>query len=247
MREELNSLKEKDTWTLVPRPQNVKVVKNRWVLAKKEDGRYKARLVAKGFTQQYGVDYFETYSPVLRSSSVRLLLSFAHAHRMHVHHLDVKNAYINSPLNETIFMEQPYMFEDYDRRQVVCRLNKSLYGLKQAAKCWNLKLIELLSSIGLHQLETEPCIVVNHDQTLIVGFYVDDMLILSKNIDLIKEFKTKFSKLAQTTDKGEMSHFVGLQVRRDEHSIRLCQTKYIESLLEQQELCNSNNLSITIR
>ena len=94
---------------------------------------------------------------------------------MLVHHVDVKNAYLISPLNETIYMEQPYMFEQ--GKNMVCQLGKTIYGLKQAAKCWHDTLLETLKSLGLSQLKTEPCIVTNEDRSLIVGFYVDDLII----------------------------------------------------------------------
>ena len=190
MDEEIKSLEEKGTYYLIKRPPKTKVVKNRWILTKKEDGRYKARLVAKGFTQKFGVDYQETFSPVIRCTSIRLLLSHANASGMLIHHVDVKNAYLNSPLQETIYMEQPYLFERGNDR--VCLLEKSIYGLKQAAKCWHDHLVEILSTLGLQKLKTEPCIATNKDRNLIVGFYVDDLIILSHNIEIIETFKSNF-------------------------------------------------------
>ena len=239
MKKEIESLNEKKTWYLVKHPPKAKVVKNRWVLTRKEDGTFKARLVAKGFTQKFGIDYLETFSPVIRSSSVRLLLSHAHASKMHIHHVDVKSAYLNSPIDETIYMEQPYMFDDGGDR--VCLLEKSIYGLKQAAKCWHDKLIEVLSSLGLSQLKTEPCIATSRDFGLIVGFYVDDLIILSHDLEAIRTFKSKVGEIVKITDKGEISTFVGLEIRRTNDSLRISQPKYTQSLLErhQMELSNS--------
>ena len=234
------SKREKETWNLINRPPKTKVVKNRWVLTRKEDGRFKARLVAKGFTQKFGIDYQETFSPVIRSTSVRLLLTHAHAMKMHVHHVDVKNAYLNSPIQETVYMEQPYLFEVGGDK--VCLLKKSIYGLKQAAKCWHDKLVEILASLGLKRLDIEPCIATNTDQSLIVGFYVDDLIILSNDINAIITFKLAFGKIVKITDKGEIQTFVELEIKRNSQTLCISQTRYIESLLERHQMQNCNSV-----
>ena len=237
MQEELNTLKRMDTWDLVDRPRDAKVVKNRWVLTRKvNDGqtRYKARLVAKGFTQRYGIDYHDTFSPVIGMTSIRLLLSYATVHNWHIHHVDVKNAYINSPLQEEIYMQQPYMFET-NHDKLVCKLKKSLYGLKQAAKCWNKRLLDILGQLELKKLKCEACIVINQKRNFIVGIYVDDLLIISSDISAIRNFKEKLKGNVQIIDKEKVTKFVGLEVEHMNNQLSISQREYIEFLVKEHE------------
>ncbi|KAI3780486.1 hypothetical protein L2E82_10467 [Cichorium intybus] len=139
MHEEMTALRQNDTWILVPRPPNTNVVGSKWVFRTKynSDGtidRYKARLVAQGFTQLPGVDYSHTFSPVVKASTVRIVLSLAVINQWRLHQLDVKNAFLHGHLTETVYMEQPPGFSDSHFPQHVCRLKKALYGLKQAPR-----------------------------------------------------------------------------------------------------------------
>ena len=142
-----------ETWTLVPRPQNTNVVGNRWVfkVKHKADGsidRFKARLVAQGFTQTQGVDYGEVFSPVARLAAIRSLLALANAHNWEIHQMDVNTAFLNGKLDYEVYMEQPEGFVDPDKPDYVCKLSKSLYGLKQSARCWNSTLDTYLKANG---------------------------------------------------------------------------------------------------
>lgn len=137
--EELKSLSENNTWSLVPRPLNKNVVDNKWVFSIKYDEfgrpqRYKARLVARGFSQEYLVDFNETFAPVARIASFRFIICLANQFNLFVHHMDVKTAFLNGKLDEEIFMEVPKGVDC--NKNYVCKLNKALYGLKQAARCW---------------------------------------------------------------------------------------------------------------
>jgi hypothetical protein len=157
MEDEFRSLTNNNTWTLVQRPSNHKVVKNKWVLKvkRKPDGsvdRYKARLVAKGFTQTHGIDYHDTFSPVVKINSFKAVLAVAGQEGLQLDHLNAKTAFLQGDLGEEIYMEQPKMFEQgeerAERHDLVCRLNKPIYGLKQSSRCWNKKLHAVLTGQG---------------------------------------------------------------------------------------------------
>ena len=157
MEDELKSLQENGTWTLVDLPDGRTTVKNRWVYLTKRDTkgdiiRYKARLVAKGFTQTAGLDYEGTFAPVARLDSLRLLLAIAAVFDWEVHHVDIKTAYLNGHLNEEIYMDQPRGFEIQGEEKKVCRLLKAIYGLKQAGRQWHEHLQRSLTDYGYKKL-----------------------------------------------------------------------------------------------
>ncbi len=159
-RAEFNSLMENRTWILVPRPKNRKTVKCRWVYTVKHDGRKKARLVAKGFTQVFGQDYHETFSPVARFESVRYLLAHAALEDWEVHTMDVTTAFLNGDLEEEIYMEQPPGWEVPGKEDWVCLLKKAIYGLKQASRQWNIKFHKTLLDLGFDRTYSDSGIYV---------------------------------------------------------------------------------------
>ncbi|GKE98841.1 retrovirus-related pol polyprotein from transposon RE1 [Tanacetum coccineum] len=139
MNEEFQALQQNQTWVLVPRPGFANIIGSKWVYRIKYnlDGtikRYKARLVAQGCSQILGLDYCHTFSPVVKASTVRIVISLAVLHKWKLHQLDVKNAFLNGHLNETVFMEQPPGFLNHQYPNHVCKLSKALYGLKQAPR-----------------------------------------------------------------------------------------------------------------
>lgn len=184
--EEFKSLEKNNTWTLVQRPHNRSVIGCRWVfnIRKDKEGplRYKARLVGKGFNQQYPVDYDETFAPVARLPSFRLLMSIANHYNLSVHHIDVKTAFLNGILEEEIYMETPEGME-YNA-DLVCKLNRSLYGLKQSARCWFIELDKVLKQAGFVESKADRCsiyILVGssiQDHVYLV-LYVDDIVIIT--------------------------------------------------------------------
>lgn len=142
LEEEYNSLIKNETWELVPPPEGCNIVGSKWVMKVKRDAngnvdRHKARLVAQGYSQTHGVDYEEVFSPVAKYSSIRTLLALANKHNLEIHQRDVKTAFLNSYIEHDIYMSQPDGFIDPDHPEYVCKLRKSLYGLKQSARCWN--------------------------------------------------------------------------------------------------------------
>ncbi|RWS07775.1 retrovirus-related pol polyprotein from transposon tnt 1-94-like protein, partial [Leptotrombidium deliense] len=158
MNEEMDSLRKNKTWKLVEQPKGVNVINNRWVFKVKEntDGsvqRYKARLVAKGYTQKRGVDYNETFAPVVKMNSVRAILAIAANEDFEIVQFDVKTAFLYGELNEDLFMKQPEGFDDGSDK--VCRLQKSLYGLKQAPRQWNAKFKSFAEKFGLRRSDAD--------------------------------------------------------------------------------------------
>jgi len=179
MENEIQSLRENQTWELMDLPLNKKAIPSKWVYKTKNnpDGtieRYKARLVIKGYAQKKGVDYDQTFSPVVRNTTIRTLLSVAASERMHLLQFDVSTAFLYGDLQEEIYMEQPEGFHDGTSK--VCKLNRSLYGLKQAPRCWNTRLGNFLRKLGFKQSEADPCLFIleRNKKKLFLALYVDD-------------------------------------------------------------------------
>jgi hypothetical protein len=166
MDEEIQSLKQNQTWTLVESPKNQQVIDNRWVykIKRNEDGsvqKYKARLVARGFRQVAGIDYNETFSPVTKFDSIRMILCVAASEKLILKQFDVKTAFLYGNIDEILYMQQPDGYQDGTKR--VCKLNRSLYGLKQASRCWNQRFTSVLSRLGLHPTNADACVFTNGD------------------------------------------------------------------------------------
>lgn len=163
MENELQSLQENNVWDLVKLPKDREVVGSKWVFRVKTnpDGsvdRYKARLVAQGYSQRPGLDYDETFSPVVRSESVRMMIALAAKMNLQLHQMDVTTAFLNGELSEEVYMKQPEGFEQEGKEGHVCKLNRSIYGLKQSPRCWNVALDKHLQSMGLAQSAADPCL-----------------------------------------------------------------------------------------
>jgi hypothetical protein len=200
---EMDSIMSNDTWEVVERPYGCKPVGCKWVLKKKlrSDGtidKYKARLVAKGYTQKEGEDFFDTYSPVSRLTTIRVLLSLAASHGLLVHQMGIKTAILNGELEEEIYMDQPEGFVGKGQEGMVCKLVKSLYGLKQASKQWHDKFDRTLTSVGFVTNKADKCVYYRYGggEGVILCLYVDDILIFGTSLELIKEVKRlSFSKV----------------------------------------------------
>ena len=209
----------------------------------KDDGtidKYKARLVVKGFRQKEGLDYFDTYSPVTRITSIRLLIALAAVYDLQIHQMDVKTAFLNGELEEEIYMEQPEGFIVPGQENKVCRLVKSLYGLKQAPKQWHAKFDKVMLSNGFKINECDKCVYIkntpNHE--VIVCLYVDDMLIISKNIIDINATKRMLSKSFDMKDLGVADFILGIKIYRTPQGLELSQSHYIDKVLNKFKYLN---------
>lgn len=188
MKAEMNSLAWNDVWDLVELPPGRKIVGSKWVFKKKVE-RFKARLVAQGFTQKYGDDYDDTLCPVVRLESLRTVLALAVKHDLKLHQVDVTTAFLNGTLEEEDFIKQPEGFVAPGNENLVCRLKKSIYGLKQSPRCWNLALDSKLTESRFSQSPHDPCIYYKNERgnMLIVGVHVDDIILAGKQESNIQQ------------------------------------------------------------
>ena len=213
MKSEIRSLNENDTRTLEHLPECCKALPCKWVYKVKQylDGsveRYKAGLVIKGCSQRQGIDYGETFSSVVRSSSIRAVLSFAASQKMVLAQFDVSTAFLYGELEEEIYMHQPEGFDDGSGR--VCRLKRSLYGLKQAPRCWNKRFGNFLRQLGFQQNKADPCIFMRvRGNEIIIALYVDDGQMVATSEAEIKQLVADLESEFKVTAK-EASYFLGL-------------------------------------
>lgn len=235
---EYESLVKNKTWTVCDLPKERRAITNKWVfkLKRKADGqidKYKARLVARGFTQRLGFDYSETYAPVAKLVTLKILLAVANQKDMHIHQMDVKSAFLNGELKEEIYMELP---EGFKQGNKVCKLNKALYGLKQASRAWNEKFNDFMMRIKFEKCVSDQCLYVKkqNDKLIYVLLYVDDILIFCEDIGIINTVKKLFSKEFEMVDMDKASSFLGMHIDQniEKGTITLSQSKYLEKVLE---------------
>ncbi|KAK1652972.1 hypothetical protein QYE76_070777 [Lolium multiflorum] len=243
MEAEFLALQHNKTWRLVPPVQGVNIIDSKWVfkIKQKSDGsieRYKARLVAKGFKQRYGLDYEDTFSPVVKPTTIRMLLSMALAHGWHLRQLDIQNAFLHGVLEEEVYMRQPPGFADKDQPNYLCRLDKALYGLKQAPRAWHARLSSVLTALGFtpSKADTSLFVLRRPDITLFLLVYVDDIIVISSRgtaIDrLIHQLRDSFA----LKDLGPLHYFLGLEVQQSAGTLLLTQRKYASELLRRAGL-----------
>ena len=242
---ELASMRKHNVWTvqsgMPPKPP----VSSKWVFRIKynEDGsiaKYKARLCARGFSQKADIDYSETFSPVIRHTSLRILLSIAAEDDLELHQADVETAFLLPTLDEEVFMQLP-------DGQVV-RLNKSIYGLKQAPRVWNEKINNILQSFGLQETPQDPCLYSGKikGKKTYLGLYVDDLVISSKDMNVIKYIKSSLSDLFTITDLGPLKYCLGYEIERDRGSnyLKMHQSAYISRILNRANMNDCKSSSV---
>ena len=190
MNDEMSSLLKQKTWLLIDPPEERKSIKNKWVFKCKADGRLKSRLVARGYTQIAGIDYDETWSPVGRKSSLKIFLIHSLQNSWSMKQMDVDTAFLNSDLQEDLYMEQPTGFHDGTNR--VCKLLKSVYGLKQSSREWYNTLKKFIESQNLCRSRIDPCIYFSPG--LAVFVYVDDLIISGKSSESVEQLSDQFKQ-----------------------------------------------------
>uniref|UniRef100_A0A6N2M754 Retrovirus-related Pol polyprotein from transposon TNT 1-94 n=1 Tax=Salix viminalis TaxID=40686 RepID=A0A6N2M754_SALVM len=239
--EEISSLNVNKVWDLVELPDGFKTVGCKWIFTTKRDSkgnleRYKARLVAKGFTQKDGIDYTETFSPVSKKDSLRIVLALVAHYDLELHQMDVKTAFLNGELEEEIYMDQPEGFVATGTENLVCRLRKSIYGLKQASRQWYIKFNDTILSYGFVEIIVDRCIYmkVSGSKFAILVLYVDDILIAANDMGMLNDVKKYLSSNFEMKDMGEASYVIGIEIFRDRSQglLSLSQKGYIDKVLK---------------
>lgn len=247
MNVEMNALKKNSVWELVERPKGKNIVKSKWVFKIKTDSsgeldKFRARVVAKGFSQKYGIDYEETFAPVVRHSTLRLLFAIAVNEDMDIEHVDISTAFLNGHLSEEIFMEQPPGFEIGNK---VCKLQKCIYGLKQASRSWNQRLHTELIKLEFKQNIKDPCVYFKRDidgNLIIIAVYVDDFYVFSKSKCEKEKLYTALEENFDVKFLGELKNCLGMRVCRNraEGTLTIDQTNYVKKLLIKFGMENCN-------
>ena len=251
MKDELKSIEDNETWELTTLPAGARPIGLKWVFKLKKDAagntiRHKARLVAKGYVQRRGIDFDEVFAPVARLETVRLLIAVAAQEGWEIHHLDVKSAFLNGELEEEVYVVQTPGFEQKESEEKVFKLRKALYGLRQAPRAWNIKLDRSLISLGFVRSPLEHAVYVRSSggARLLVGVYVDDLVVTGSNIDEVKKFKKQMLDLFSMSDLGLLSYYLGIEVKQSEEGIKLSQTSYASKILEKTGMLQSNTCQV---
>ena len=249
--DEIQSLLENGTFELVQLPPGRKAVGSKWVfkVKRKADGsveRYKGRLVAQGFSQRPGFDYTETFAPTPQWAAIRATLALAALEDLYLESVDISSAFLNGKLEEEVYMRQPEGFVEKDKTWV-WRLIKSIYGLKQAGRCWHKKLNEELESMGFKRVVCSHSIWIfkRGDSRIIIPVFIDDMTIAAKSAADVQSVKDDLKKCFKLRDLGPTSWLLGVEITRNraERSLSLSQRQYIISLLERFNLSDCNPVS----
>ncbi|GJV96650.1 putative RNA-directed DNA polymerase [Tanacetum coccineum] len=241
MQDEMKSLYENNTFELTKLPKGKRALKNKWVYKLKTEEyiprpRYKATLVVKGFSQKKGIDFDEIFSLVVKMGSIQVVLGLAASLILEVEQMDVKTAFLHGDLDKEIYMEQPEGFQVKGKEDYVCRLQKSLYGLKQAPRQWYKKFESVIGKQGFRKTFSDHCVFFQRfgdDDFIILLLYVDDMLIVGKNIGRIAQLKQDLSKSFAMKDLGPAKQIFGIRIFRDrgDKKLHISQEQYIEKVL----------------
>lgn len=234
MDDEYESLISRGTWEETELPEGRKANGSRWVYKLKVNSegqisRYKARLVAQGCGQVNGVDYNQTYAPVIAFAVLRLLLGLAFIFNWHVRHIDIKCAYLYGGLNEEIYMRLPLGYPTQQTK--IVRLLKPIYGLKQSGRNWNEELDRYLTDVGYKRLRSCNCVYVGKDNS-IIAVYVDDVVIFSKNGRTIDDIIANMKAEYELRDLGDLTYLLGVKIERTKNGFFLSQRGYIKTILK---------------
>lgn len=264
MSQEIKSIIKNGTWLLTDRPKDKKIIGSRFVLTNKynPDGtltKRKARLVAQGYNQQPGIDFRQSFAPVARLGSIRLLTALAAKCNMQIRQFDIETAYLNGDLEEEVFLETPKDFkkllsiileeeeEDSNLKKEceemlkelgsgdkVCLLKKALYGLRQAGRSWYKKLDSTLRKIGAEPCKSDPCVykIENGNDLTFIIIFVDDILIISKDPQIIDKLEESLAKSFKIKNLGDVNYFLGMEFQRTDRKLHICQKGYINDILK---------------
>jgi len=253
MDKEIKSIQDLNTWELVPRPANSKVIGSRWIFKIKRhaDGtieRYKARFCAKGYTQKFGVDYNETFAPVVKYSSIRTLLAIAAEKDLEIYQFDINTAFLYGIIDTDIFMEQPDGYSDKHKPDYVCKLKKSLYGTKQAARQWNQRIHSHMVKFKFIQTQADHCVYIQKQehQVIIIILYVDDLIVMATNKKLIDQVRDQLKSEFDIKELGELKYCLGIEVVRNRKlkTIQINQASMIQRVAERFQVQECKNIYI---
>ncbi|CAA7036250.1 unnamed protein product [Microthlaspi erraticum] len=237
------------TWSLVPRTEDMNVLSSKWVFTPKmkpngELNKLKARLVAKGFEQEEGLDYLETFSPVVRTATIRMILDVAIARDWPIKQLDVSNAFLHGELKEPVYMFQPAGFEDPERPDYVCKLTKALYGLKQAPRAWFDTFSNYIIDYGFTCSKSDPSLFTyyRNGKSMVLLMYVDDMLLTGSDQALLQDLLTCLNKPFSMKDLGRPHYFLGVEIESYNGGMFLHQTAYAKEILHHASMSDCNSM-----
>ncbi|WVZ62807.1 hypothetical protein U9M48_012509 [Paspalum notatum var. saurae] len=256
MVDEYEALRANDTWRLVPRPPGANIVTGKWIVRHKfhADGslaRHKARWVVRGFSQQHGIDYNETFSPVVKQATIRVVLSIAVSRDWPIHQLDVKNAFLHGHMDDTVYCQQPPGFVDPSAPDHVCLLQKSLYGLKQAPRAWYQWFATYIRCLGFVPAVSDTSLFVYKEGTgtAYLLLYVDDIVLTASSSTLLQTIMGCLPSEFAVTNLGTLHHFLGISVTRSSDGLFLSQRQYALDLLQRAGMaeCHSTATPVDTR
>ncbi|KAK9083162.1 hypothetical protein Scep_029633 [Stephania cephalantha] len=256
MIDELKSMDDNKVWELVELPEGAKQVGCKWVFKTKRDShgnieRHKARLVAKCYNQKDGIDYKETFSPVSKKDSLRIIMALVAHYNLELHQMDVKTAFLNGDLEEEVYMDQPEGFLTTGKENLVCKLKKSIYGLKQASRQWYIKFNNTITSYGFVENTVDRCIYmkISGSKFIILVLYVDDILLVANDVAMLHDVKRFLSINFEMKDMGEASYVIGIEIFRDRSQglLGLSQKGYINKVLERFQMDKCSHRIVPIQ
>ena len=256
MKDELKSMVQNEVWDLVELLEGHQKVGCKWVFKTKRDSRgnlerYKARLVAKGFTQKDGVNYKETFSPISKKDSFRIIMALVAHYDLELHQMDAKTAFLHGNLNEEVYIDQPMGFIEKGKEHMVCKLKRSIYGLKQAFRQWYLKFNDTIVSFGFKENTVDRCIYlkVSGSKFIFLILYVDDILLATNDLHLLYETKRFLSNNFEMKDMGETTYVIGIEIfrNRSQGMLGLSQKSYIYKVLERFRMQNCSASPVPIQ
>jgi hypothetical protein len=250
MDNEFGALLRNQTWHLVPPKSGANVINCKWVynIKRKSNGsidRCKARLVAKGFKQRYGIDYEDTFSPVVKAATIWIVLSIAVSRGWSLRQLDVQNVFLYGVLEEEVYMRQTPGYEDTQHPNYICRLDKAIYGLKQAPHAWYSRLSSKLEMLGFtpSKGDTSLFFLSNEQVTMFVLVYVDDIIVASSSQDATNALLKNLEENFALKDLGDLHYFLGIEVTKTKEGILLTQHKYANELLKRAGMIGCKSIS----
>ncbi|PKU73457.1 Retrovirus-related Pol polyprotein from transposon TNT 1-94 [Dendrobium catenatum] len=250
MSNEFLALQKQSTWSLTPPPANSPVLGCKWLFKVKlpssgQAPTYKARLVAQGFAQEYGINYKETFSPVAKMATVRILITIAVTRGWSILQFDISNAFLHGDLPDVVYMKQPHGFVDEQFPHYVCQLHKSLYGLKQAPRQWFDKLTSSLKLFGFTISKSDPSLLIYNRANVVLYLliYVDDLLLTGNDQTTINSLLKKLKSDFALKELGPVSMFLGIHVQKTAHGLFLQQSKYAQDMLNKFGFMNYRPVS----